>query len=159
MKQTITYFWQHRNHAERRTITIGGTVLAIALLYAFIWYPLTQEQQRLKTSLPLMRAAAAQMQIQASEVIRLRNLPPKSTDNNLRSALDFAATRSAVGTPSQLTYLDNGRARITFNTAAFDSWIEWVKILQAEQGVRVESTEIQTLAEPGMVKIEVVLSR
>ena len=154
----LAQFWQQRAPAERRTITLGATLLTIALLYAFIWYPIMQVQQRLQTSLPQMRAAAAQMHIQAIEMRRLRNLPPKSTSWNLRSALESTAAHSPLGAPSQLLALDVNRVRITFNAVAFDSWIEWVKTLQTEQGVRVEAVEILALAEPGMVNIQAVLA-
>lgn len=158
MRTTIAQFWQQRNHTERRTIAIGGTVLAIALLYAFIWQPMTQEQQYLRQALPQMRAAAAQMHMQATEVDRLRSLPQKNFNNSLSGALEYAAARSSVGAPSQLTPLNDGRTRIAFNATAFDSWIEWIRVLQAEQGLRVESVEISALAEPGMVKTQTVLS-
>jgi len=157
MKENIAHFWQQRTHTERRTIMIGGSILTIALLYAFIWHPLTQERQRLRAALPHLRAAAAQMHFQAAEISRMRNLPPKSFNNNLRGALDFMSAHSAIGSPS-ISALDSGRARISFDAVAFDSWIEWVKMLQAEQGVRVESAEVFALAEPGMVKVQAVLS-
>jgi general secretion pathway protein M len=157
MKENLKQFWQQRTHTERRTLTIGGALLAIALLYAFIWHPLTQEQQRLRAALPQLRAAAAQMQIQAAEVKRLRNLPQKSAQPNLRSALEYMSAHSAIGSPA-ISPMDADHARITFNAVAFDGWIEWVKTLQAEQGVRVESAEVFALAEPGMVKIQAVLS-
>lgn len=157
MKENFAQFWQQRTPAERRTIAIGGTLLAIALLYAFIWHPLMQERQRLRAALPQLRAAAAQMQLQAAEINHLRNLPPKSFNNNMRNALEYMSAHSAIGSLS-ISTLDSDRARVSFDAVAFDSWIEWVKMLQAEQGVRVESAEVFALAEPGMVKIQAVLS-
>lgn len=158
MQQRLKQFWQQRNPNERRTLRIGGIVLAIALLYAFVWYPLSQEQQRLRNTLPQMRAAAAQIQLQAQEVARMRSLPQKTASNNLRSAVDAATARSSIGAPAEFLPLDAGRARLTFNSAVFDNWIEWVKFLQLEQGVRVESADITALTEPGLVKIQAVLA-
>jgi general secretion pathway protein M len=158
LSANITLFWRQRTQAERRTLTLGGAVLAIALLYAFIWHPLSQERQRLQASLPQLRAAAAQMRIQSAEVTSLRNQPKKNFGNSLRSALDYASAHSNVGAPSQTIPLDAGRVRVEFNAAAFDSWIDWVNLLQTEQGIRVESAEIIALAEPGMVKIKAVLA-
>jgi general secretion pathway protein M len=158
MQEHLKQFWQQRNPDERRTLRIGGIVLAIALLYAFVWYPLSQGQQRLRNTLPQVRAAAAQIQLQAQEVSRLRSLPPKAASNNLRSAVDAATARSSIGAPAEFLPLDAGRARIIFNNAIFDRWIEWVKFLQLEQSIRVETADITALTEPGMVKIQAVLA-
>ena len=88
----------------------------------------------------------------------MRSLPQKTASNNLRSAVDAATARSSIGAPAEFLPLDAGRARIIFNSAAFDSWIEWVKFLQLEQSIRVESADITPLTEPGMVKIQAVLA-
>ena len=154
---TLTQFWHQRTPAERRTLALGGTVLAVALLYAFVWHPLSQERQRLLDSLPQLRAAAAQMRLQSAEVARLRSLPQKNLGNNLRGALDVAGAGRSVGTPSQIIALDSGRARVEFNAVAFDNWIDWATRLQTEHGVRVESASIAALSEPGMVSIQAVL--
>lgn len=158
LPDNISLFWRQRTQAERRTLTLGGAVLAFALLYAFIWHPLTQERQRLQAALPQLRAAAAQMRIESAEVARLRSLPQKNFGNNLRSAVEYANAHSNIGAPSQLMPLDAGRVRIEFNAVAFDSWIDWLNILQTEQGVRVESAEVLALAEPGMAHIKAVLA-
>lgn len=158
MKENILSFWRQRTPAERRTITIGGGALLIALIYAFVWHPLQQERGRLRTSLPQLRTAAAQLHADAVEVARLRTSAPQQAGDNLPAAIESAAARTGLGKPTQLTPLDTGRARIVFNAAAFDAWIEWLKIMQTEQTVRVESSEINALAEPGMVKIQAVLA-
>ncbi len=158
MKDKILAFWQQRNYAERRTIMIAGTLLMTALLYVFIWHPLTQEQQRLRTVLPQIRATTAQMHHQATAINHLRNVPQKNFNANIREALEKAAVISALGSPFQQTLLDNRHAKITINAIAFDRWIEWINILQSEQGVRIESAEIVTLTEPGIVKIQATLS-
>lgn len=158
MQERLQQFWQQRSRNEQRTLRIGGIVLAIAFLYAFVWYPLAQAQQHLRSTLPQMRAAAAQMQFQAQEVARMRNLPPKTISNNLRSAVESATARGSIGAPAEFLPLDAGRARITYQSAIFDHWIEWIKYLQVEQGVRVESADITALTEPGMVKVQAVLA-
>ena len=158
MKETIDQFWQQRTHNERRTLLSAGTLLVVALLYAFIWHPVTQARQQLQTTLPQLRAAAAQMQHAAIEVARLRTLPQKNFNGNLSSTVESTALHSPIGSPSAVSVLDGGRTRVTFNAVAFDHWIDWVKTLQSEQGIRVESAAIFALTEPGMVKIQAVLS-
>ena len=158
MKENLRHLWQQRTSAERRTLRSAGVILAIALIYTFAWHPLAQERQRLRSALPQLRMAAAKMHFQAQEVARMRNLPQKPLNNNLRSAVDDATTRSSLNAPSEFLLLDAGRARVTFNSTAFDRWIEWVKLLQIEQGIRVESADITALAESGTVKIQAVLA-
>lgn len=160
MKENILSFWNQRTAAERRTITIGGGTLVIALIYAFVWHPLQQERNRLQASLPQLRTAAAQFHADAAEVVRLRASAPKQSQSkgDLQAAIESAAARTGLGKPAQLNPLDSGRARIAYNVAAFDAWIKWLKIMQTEQAVRVESLAINALAEPGMVKIQAVLA-
>jgi len=158
MPSNITLFWRQRTPAERRTLALGGAVLAIALLYAFIWHPLSQERQRLQASLPQLRAVAAQLRMQSAEVTLLRQLPQKDFGNSLRSAIEFANAHGGIGAPSQIVPLDAGRVRVEFNAIAFDSWIDWANVLQTEQGVRIESAAVIALAEPGMVNIKATLA-
>ncbi len=158
MPENIKQLWQQRTPAERRTLTIGGVLLSIGLLYALLWYPLAQERQRLRADLPQLRTAAAQMQLQAREVVRLRNLPSKPSTHNLRSALDTSSAHSKLSAPAEFMPLDAGRARVTYAAASFDNWIRLVEILQAEHGIRLESAKVTALAEPGMVKIQAVLA-
>ena len=158
MKAQIIHFWRQRSAAERRSLSIGAVVLGIALFYALLWYPLTQERNHLRETLPQLRAAAAQMQIEAAETLRLRNMPQKSVNPNLREALEYAAVHSSIGAPSQFIPIDAERVRIIYNATAFDRWIDWAKILQTEHRVRIESVEIFALGEPGMVKVQAVLA-
>ena len=162
MKQNLQQywqaFWQQRSPAERRTLSIGGGVLLLALLYALLWYPLSQERQRLKTSLPQLRATAALMQVQAQEVARLRQLPAQTSTADLRSAIDKATAGNPLGAPLELMPLDAGRMRVSTSAVSFDAWVAWVKALQAEHGVRVESASVSALTAPGLVKVQAVLT-
>lgn len=158
MPAILTQFWRQRTHAERRTLALGGAVLVIALLYAFIWQPLSEERRRLESALPQMRNAATQMRIAAAEVTHLRNSPPKTFTQNLGGALNAANAHSPLGAPSQIMPMDAGRIRLEYNAVSFDGWIDWANLLQTEHGVRIESAEITALAEPGMVKIKAVLA-
>lgn len=158
MRKPVVQFWQQRTHSERRTLLSASTLLVVALLYTFIWQPVTQARQHLQTSLPQLRAAAAQMQRAAIEVTRLRTLPQKEFNSDLNRTLEYVALHSPIGVPTAVSTLDSGRIRVTFNAVAFDYWIDWVKTLQSEQGIRVESATIFALTEPGMVKIQSVLS-
>lgn len=154
---TLTHFWRQRSTAEQRTLALGCAVAALALLYAFVWHPLSEQRQRLQETLPQMRVAAAQLRLQAAEVTRLRTLPQQSLGNHPRSILDVVGARGSIGVPSQLIALDAGRVRVEFNAIAFDNWVDWAKQLQAEHGVRIESAAIIALSEPGMVGIKAVL--
>jgi len=158
MKQGFTAFWQQREPRERAILAGGAALLLVALLYAFVWEPITQDRKRLQTRVPQLIASARQIEQDAAEIERLKALPraPVSAQG-LQSAIEQAAVAGNVREKiTRVTTESNNRSRVQFAEVAFDQWLAWVATLQNEQRIRVEAAQVEALAEPGMVKVNAV---
>lgn len=152
--------WQQLAPRERRVITWGVTVLLAALLYAYLWQPITVERNKLRATLPQLRENAAQMQRQAQEAARLKaSVTPTPRGETIKPAIYQAAKEAGLDSKTlQVNTLDEGRADIALATASFDAWTVLVAILQKNQGIRLESCTIEALPEAGKVSVRAVVT-
>lgn len=154
----IRHYWQNLLPRERRLMSVGGGGLLLALLYAYAWLPLQQQQQRLHASLPRVRVQAAQLQAARDEVLSLKARVgnTRNTALALRPALE--QTSQALGITWERLDLNGERsANLVFNHVAFDTWLRWLNRLQTEQGVRATSVDILPSGTTGLVNIQLSL--
>ena len=157
--KNLAYAWNQRTESERRTLTIVGAVVVIALLVAFAWLPLERTRARLAAEMPQVRASIDALERDAAEVKRLRAMPATSANTNRSSPLASLATDGGGVAGAQITVLDERRARLAGDDVSFASVLEWIRNAQATHGMRVESAKVQALPAAGRVRAEVVLAR
>ena len=160
MKNSFNRFWQARNAREKKVLIFCVLFLLLVFLYAYVWQPGEQAITRLDEILPQMRAKAALMHQQASEISQLqkhRRTQYQSTD--LKSEIDASAQNHHLHASLSLLSVDNaGAAHLILNSISFNAWIRWLDALQQENHLRLESSHIETLTEPGMVKVDATLA-
>jgi general secretion pathway protein M len=153
--------WDERAFAERRAIALAALVILPLIFYYLIWQPAHHAVARLSASVPVLRAQAALLHDQAAEVATLEHSPHPAV-------LAVAALKSVVETSAEqhqirgaITTLDaqgSNSVRMTLDSVSFDRWLRWMRDLQQEQNVRVDSAGVAALSQPGMVKINSVLT-
>ena len=74
----IAAWWQQQSARDRRVLVIGGIIVAIFLVWSFIWHPLASEQARLSHQLDNARRDLAFVRVAEAEVERLRNAGVRS---------------------------------------------------------------------------------
>jgi general secretion pathway protein M len=160
MKETAYSWWRQLAPRERRLISWGGTGLLAAVLYAYLWLPITVERHKLRANLPQLRANAAQMQRQAQEAAQLKaSATPALRGEAIKSAIHQAANEAGLDSKTlQVNLLDEGRANIAWATVPFDAWTMLVANLQKNQGIRLESCTIEALPETGLVSVRAVVT-
>jgi general secretion pathway protein M len=150
----LKLFWQARTTRERMTLLVGGGLLLVALLYAFVWQPISRERQKLHVALPELRAKAAQMKLDAQEIQRLKGATTAGAQN-IRGAIEQSA--QASGMRDKLTstdVLDKSRARVTLSDVPFDQFLAWLDRLQQDGHVRLEAGQVEALPQTGHVKVQ-----
>lgn len=159
MKETAYTWWRQLAPRERRLISWGTTGLLAALTYAYLWQPLSAEHVKLRTSLPQMRADAANMAAQAEEATRLRkNAHAALSGPALQAAILKATNEAGMDEKSvKITLLDGHRVNLDIQGVAFDSWASLTSRLQSEKNIRLESCNIDAMPEAGMVRVQAVL--
>ncbi|MGA8147236.1 MAG: type II secretion system protein M [Gallionellaceae bacterium] len=154
-------FWDGRAVGERRLIVLVASILLPLLGFFLLWQPAHNAVARLRVRVPAMRMQAALLRDQTAEVARLNHYPhPALLDGNaLKSVIETTAEQHHIR--EAITALDaqgSGAVRVTLDSVPFDQWLLWLRDLQQEQHVRVDSVGIAALAQSGMVRVNSTLT-
>jgi len=156
-RSTIGRFWTNRSGGERFMLMAVTTTLLVGMLYTWLWDPGLEERRQLSAALPRLRAQLAEMRHQQKEIAELRSQQkPALGDTEIRAILQDSAARSHVA-PLEIKRIESlagRRALVLMNGVDFARWLEWVRNLQREFGIRVETSKIVALDSPGLVQIE-----
>lgn len=161
LQQWRERYWTVRPLTERRLIVLAALILLPPLCYLLLWQPAHQAVARLERQLPLLRVQAARLHQQASEVEALRHRPqPAQLDaTTMRQVLEESAERLGLRAAFNVIEIQPPNAvRINSEAIDFARWVGWVRELQSEQHLRLESVALSALSEPGMVKLTAIFS-
>jgi general secretion pathway protein M len=143
---------------ERRVVTFGAAAAAVLLLLAVV-LPLnrniSQSRARITTKqadLAFIQAAMPQLSAAGPGV------KPAEPGQSLVVLIDGSARESGLGKSLSSTQptADKG-LRVRFDNVAFDALVAWLARLSQSHGIRVESAEIESAGEPGVVNAGLVL--
>ncbi len=153
-------FWDTRLPRERRVLALGAAVLAPLLAYSLLWQPSHVGIAALQQTLPLTRLQAAQMKRQAAEVdaLRQRAQPALLAPAAMKTAIENSATLFQVrGSIESMDSVEPNGVRVTFSSVPYAKWLNWVRSLQRDQHIRVDTLSVVALQNEGMVKISATL--
>ncbi len=158
--ETLTAFWAERSLRERTVLAGAGALVLATVLYALLWDPGLEARKRLSATLPRLRAQVEDMRLQKKEVELLRRTPGITSPNaDLRALLRASVERSPLQrSVERIEWRTNDRVLVAASAVEFDQWLDWVRALQRELGVRLDSCEISALAQPGQVRVEAVFA-
>jgi general secretion pathway protein M len=148
--------WGDRSRRERQIISIASIILLPAMVYFVLWQPAHNEVAKLRSMLPVMRMQEARMKRQAEEVelLRHRSKPAVLDSFALKTVVETSATRYQLrDAMDQLDILEPNGVHIAFSSVPFAQWLRWIRDLQQEQHVRIDSLDVTALPSAGMVKI------
>lgn len=143
---------------ERRMVTIGGAGALLLVILAVV-LPLNrqiaQARQRLdvkQADLSFIQAAVPQLAAAGPGGANI------ASSENLVVVVDGSARESGLGkslSSSQPT--GDKELRVRFDRVAFDGLVAWLSRLSQNHGVRVETAEIESAGEPGLVNASLLL--
>jgi general secretion pathway protein M len=159
MRARLRKIWESRSPRDRVLIAILAAVVAVVL---YLW--LMQSAQRARTQLgassSVLRAQAIRLDLDATELARVRALPvPPSAQTDLRTLIQTRA--DAAGLARALLRIDApdaNQVQVVFGAVAFAEWLAWVASLQAER-IRLDTGRIEALSTPGMVGVTATFTR
>jgi general secretion pathway protein M len=143
---------------ERRMVVIGAVVAGVLLILAIV-FPLNrniaQARQRItvkQNDLSFIQDAVSQL---ASAGPGAGNI---ATGENLVVLVDTSARESGLGKSLSSTQPTGAKTlRVRFDRAPFDGLMAWLARLAQSHGVSVESAEIESAGEAGLVNAGLVL--
>ena len=159
MKAKLIKLWESRSPRDRIIIVILAVVVGSAL-YLLLAQSAYRARAQIGKSLSTLRAQAARLNLDATELERLRALPaPPNAQTNLRTLIQ--ARVEAAGLARALVRIDApdaNQVQVVFGAVAFTEWLAWVASLQAEH-VRLDTGRIEALSTPGMVGVTATFTR
>jgi len=157
MMDKLQQWYRGLEEREQRFVTIGAIAAAVLLLAGVI-LPLNSGIARTRQRVAAKQVDLAFIQSAAPQIAAAGPSSGAATADSLVVLIDSSARESGLGkalTSSQPT--GDGGLRIHLDHAPFDGIVAWLARLSQQHGVRVESAEIETAGETGMVNAGLVL--
>jgi general secretion pathway protein M len=142
---------------ERRFVIIGAVATAVLLLASVI-LPLNRNIALTRQRVTLKQGDLAFIQSVVPQLAAAGPVGGGATRESLVVLVDSSARESGLGksiSSSQPT--GDGGLRIRLDRAAFDGVVAWLARLTQQHGVRIESAEIESAGEAGLVNAGLVL--
>jgi general secretion pathway protein M len=156
----IESWFRARNPRERMAIGAGAALIALLILYGWIWLPLANDTTRLRGAIAGTRAEAAQVAAGSVEAKRLAAAPhPPAGLETLSAALDQSLASSSLKDRLKVAALDPSRVQLSADAIGFNEWVGLLANLQQTRNARVESARIEPEPGSALVKVQAVLVR
>ena len=159
MRARLLKAWESRAPRERAIIAALAVMLGAAL-YVWLVQSAGHARTQLGASVTTLRAQAARLDQQATELERLRAAPALSvSQTDLRTLVQAQA--GAAGLSRALVRIDAPDADqvvVVFGAVAFADWLNWIAGLTS-QHVRLDACRIEALSTPGLVSVTATLVR
>ena len=151
-------WYDNLSERDRKIVTWGGAVVLVLVLLGIV-IPLNRN---IAIARERVTRKQGDLQFIQSVAPQLASAGPASggaaTSESLVVLIDSSARESGLGkslTNSQPTG-DKG-LRLRFDRVGFDAMVAWLARLSQQHGVRVESAEIESAGETGLVNAGLVL--
>ena len=159
MRARLRKIWESRSPRDRVLIAILAALVA-AVLYLWVAQSAQRARTQLGASLSVLRAQAIRLDLDATELERVRAMPvPPAAQTDLRTLIQARA--DAAGLTRALVRIDApdaNQVQLAFGAVAFADWLAWVASLQAER-IRLDTGRIEALSTPGMVGVTATFTR
>ncbi len=158
----IAIWWNQQSLRDRRVLVLGAIIVAIFLIWSFVWHPLAREQDRLEMQLDNARRDLAFVRVAEVEVDRLRNAGVRSrADRQGKSLLALADVSARAGglegALKRLEPVGSSSVRASFEFASFDVLIAWIENLARDYGVQITDFSADRVDATGLVNARVTL--
>ena len=154
-------YWMNLSASERRTLSIGGGVLVLVLIYALVWQPVASSAEQWRKSVKDKEAFVVWMNNAVLEAKAMRKSAKPTASGNRQSLLalvDQMARRSKLGPAlKRVEPKGTNEVRVRLENASFDDVMKWLTQLQKTRSVGVESISLDKEDQPGLVSATLTL--
>lgn len=158
----IAAWWQTLSERDRRTLAIGGLLVALLLGWSFVWYPLARARAQLQERVERERTDLAWMEQTTGELATRRAKGVRGQvdrqGKSLFALADVSARGAGLATALRRVEPTGPRSvRVSFETASFDALISWIDALSRDYGVQATDVSADRVEGIGLVNARVVL--
>jgi general secretion pathway protein M len=151
-------WYENLSERDRRFVTIGGIVVAVLVVLSIV-LPLNRNIAQARLRVTAKQGDLAFIQNVAPQIaVAGPGVAGDASAESLVVLIDSSARESGLGkslTSSQPT--GERGLRIRLDKVPFDALMAWLARLSQQHGVRVESAEIESAGEAGLVNAGLVL--
>lgn len=159
MRTKLRKAWESRAPRERLAIIALMIILSV-MLYVWLVTSADRARAQLRSSIPTLRTQAVQLEQHASEYERLR-VAPRSSMNPVDLRILLQTQADALGMSHAQASIDvqtSDQVQVMLSRVPFEDWLNLVGALQSQR-VRLDSSRITALSEPGMVSVTATFIR
>lgn len=154
-------YWERLSPRDRRILLVAAPLVAVLLLWALVWDPMSRARQALRAEVLAQRAELAWMRPAAERLAAAGPATaapmPMADGRSLLARLDAGARAAGLGGSLLAVEPQGPRAvRLQFNGAGFDALAAWLE-QEAASGVRVEEMSLRRSG-PGRVDARLLLA-
>jgi len=148
--------WRERSPAERRALSLGAGLVALAIVWLLAIDPAVRALSDLGRKLPGARARAAELAAVLAEARELRQLRPAAAGADVRGMLEKSLQDAGLA-PARNRTLDTGQVQYSFKDVSWARWTGWLSVAERDLGVRAVAVHAAATATPGNADVEVTL--
>jgi general secretion pathway protein M len=141
---------------DRRTLLLGGVIAAILFVLAVI-LPLDHSVSRLHDQVTQKQADLVWMRNAAPEIAAAGPVRGNSGESLIVIVDQSAREAGLGGSLSGSQPSGSGGLSVQLEKAPFDTLVGWIARLSQQNGVQIESANIDSAGEPGLVNASLVL--
>ncbi len=145
-------WWLQLNVREQKLIASLGSVLAIFILYSFIWQPLNENIEKGQSKLSSREALLAFV---SAETERYKSLKGKGVSHS-NGSLSSIINRSAREQNITITRVQpqSSDVQVWIDNVAFTQLLTWLKDIAINEGIQVKNIDLTSTELSGQVRVK-----
>jgi general secretion pathway protein M len=151
-------WFAQRNQREQISLLLLGLVLALYLLYMFVWAPLGARREQLALQNTAIAESRVRVDVMVSQVLQLRQSGAKpGAQRNLTSEINESTGRFKLPV-IRLQPNSRGEIQVRVENASFDDVMKWLHEMEYGKGLQVHELSLTKANAAGRVNVTVRVS-
>lgn len=137
--------WQGLSGEGQRIIKWSTALLALALIWAYVWLPASRGRAVLTARIPVLQTQLAEMKREADDIKRIQAMPLVVTAENRRTLADTVGLQTAFGPTATVTISDSRQFRVSIPSVAYTTWLDNLDMVLTRFRLRVVKLNLKPL--------------
>lgn len=146
------------NQREQMSLLVLGLILALYLLYLFIWAPLVDQREQLALQNSAIAASQVRVDAMVSQLLQLRESGVKTGNRrNLTSVINESTSRLQLPV-MRLQPNSRGEIQVRLENAAFDVVLQWLYEMEHKEQMLVREVSLTQSSSAGLVNVTALIA-
>lgn len=156
--------WESLADRERKMLIIGSILVAIILLYIFIWNPISSTAADYKNKVKSQQNLLIYLKNSWQHILRLKargiNVSMTAPSGNILSVVEqSAASHQLSSYLKQVAQPEPNTVTLTFDNVPFDNVISWLENVAETQHLSIQSFSATRTTSAGTANITMTLAQ